>query len=190
MEKIKQGAVALALLMFSGMVSANVPAIPLYMNYDIGILAEQYFNETYSVDTYLEHDYTFDLLSASNVNVTLVNLTRESGHIFDPGPVFGKFYALSIYDSNDNKLYTGTVTEKFLWGSTLQAKVGGVLPAGEDYYLKVSGAAFPSDEIPALGYEVVIQATPVPEPQTWAMLAAGLGVMGLAARRRKQAHFH
>ena len=28
-------------------------------------------------------------------------------------------------------------------------------------------------------------ATPVPEPETWAMLLVGLGILGLTARRRK-----
>jgi hypothetical protein len=30
-------------------------------------------------------------------------------------------------------------------------------------------------------------ATPVPEPETYAMMVAGLGLLGFAARRRKQA---
>jgi hypothetical protein len=68
----------------------------------------------------------------------------------------------------------------------MEAKVSGVLPAGEDYYLRIKGEAMPSHEVPALGYDFLIQATPVPEPQIWAMLAAGLGVMGFMARRRKQ----
>lgn len=182
--------VALALLMFSGMVSANVSSIPLYMNYDLGIIDKEYLNETSSDDTYLQHDYTFDLLSASNVNVTLVNLIPESGHIFEPGPVFMKFYDISIYDNNDSQLYAGTVTNKWWWGSTIAAKVSGVLPAGEDYYLRVTGVASLPGEVPALGYRVLIQATPIPEPQIWAMLAAGLGVMGFMGRRRKHAHFH
>lgn len=33
--------------------------------------------------------------------------------------------------------------------------------------------------------EVQFQATPVPEPETWGMLLAGLGLLGVAARRRK-----
>ena len=36
-------------------------------------------------------------------------------------------------------------------------------------------------------YSGVVTVTPVPEPETYAMLLAGLGVMGAIARRRKQA---
>ena len=36
-------------------------------------------------------------------------------------------------------------------------------------------------------YSGVVAVTPVPEPETYAMLLAGLGVMGAIARRRKQA---
>ena len=34
---------------------------------------------------------------------------------------------------------------------------------------------------------LTVNAAPVPEPETWAMLVAGLGLLGLAARRKKAA---
>jgi len=54
-------------------------------------------------------------------------------------------------------------------------------PAG-NYYLQVFGVTKGS-----LGglYTGAISVTPVPEPETFAMLLAGLGVMGAIARRRK-----
>ena len=37
----------------------------------------------------------------------------------------------------------------------------------------------------SVGYEYVFSTTPVPEPETYAMLLAGLGLMGFIARRRR-----
>jgi hypothetical protein len=39
----------------------------------------------------------------------------------------------------------------------------------------------------SIGYDVVITAAPVPEPETYGMLLAGLGLIGVAARRRRRA---
>jgi hypothetical protein len=33
---------------------------------------------------------------------------------------------------------------------------------------------------------VLVQAAPVPEPETYALMLAGLGLLGMAQRRRKQ----
>lgn len=38
---------------------------------------------------------------------------------------------------------------------------------------------------PVIDQVVVVEAPPVPEPAAWALLAAGLGAVGLAARRRR-----
>jgi hypothetical protein len=38
----------------------------------------------------------------------------------------------------------------------------------------------------SFSYDFVVTTAPVPEPETYAMLLAGLGLMGTAARRRKQ----
>ncbi len=58
----------------------------------------------------------------------------------------------------------------------------GNLAAGQ-YHLDISGQFGPN----AFGgqYSVAMQALPVPEPETYAMLLAGLGLVGFSARRRK-----
>ncbi len=54
-----------------------------------------------------------------------------------------------------------------------------------------TGMYFLGDEIyvnvqhPASGNDVLVQITPVPEPETYAMMLAGLGLVGFMARRRK-----
>ncbi len=71
-------------------------------------------------------------------------------------------------------LSTGTLDE---W--TLST---GVLAAGS-YYLQVDGSVLGS----AGGkYSADIALAPVPEPETYAMMLAGLGLLGFTARRRKQ----
>lgn len=49
------------------------------------------------------------------------------------------------------------------------------------YYVTVSGMA---TGMVGGGYSHVITAVPVPEAETWAMMAAGLGLLGLQLRRR------
>ena len=60
-------------------------------------------------------------------------------------------------------------------GSALNALIAG-LDAGQAY-LNVHTSQFPGGELRAL-------LVPVPEPETYALMLAGLGVMGLALRRR------
>ena len=52
-------------------------------------------------------------------------------------------------------------------------------------YLNLHTSAYPGGEI--RGWLVAAPAAPVPEPESWAMLALGLGTVGFVARRRKQA---
>lgn len=67
-------------------------------------------------------------------------------------------------------------------GSTTQVKVGsGVFPAGNDFYFKVTGDA---NGVIGGQYVFAVTTLPVPEPETYAMLLAGMGLLGATARRR------
>ncbi|QHI99987.1 PEP-CTERM sorting domain-containing protein [Xylophilus rhododendri] len=86
---------------------------------------------------------------------------------------------------------TGWVTSTSYTGSALVTTVAtsATLSANTDYTLSIAG-----ESIGVAGYTAIIAlktlpvTPPVPEPETYAMLAAGLGMMGLIARRRKKLH--
>lgn len=65
-------------------------------------------------------------------------------------------------------------------GAAFSALLAGV--ASGKAYLNIHTTAVPSGEIRAF-----LAAAPVPEPETYALMLAGLGLVGWAARRRQQA---
>jgi hypothetical protein len=56
--------------------------------------------------------------------------------------------------------------------------------AADNYYLQVSGTVLATSDASYAGHFAL---APVPEPATYGMMLGGLGVLGLLARRRKQA---
>ncbi len=86
---------------------------------------------------------------------------------------------LGLYTSGGTLVTSGTLGSSGamdIW--TLN---GGTLAVG-NYYLQVSGSMV-SNTGGSFGGSVMLQ--PVPEPETYGMMLAGLGVVGLLARRRK-----
>jgi len=100
---------------------------------------------------------------------------------------------LSLYNAAAGNTGTGTGAGSGWVASGTSLQTGNIdvwtisannLMAG-NYYLQVSGNVV-SDQAASFGGAVSL-AAPVPEPETYGMMLAGLGVVGLMARRRKGA---
>ena len=124
---------------------------------------------------------TFTFLGASNFSGNVGYLSTFTGIFggqtqqFDLPSV--NFTKVSLYSNGTEK--ASTVTNSFNFAN---------LAAGS-YLLKVSGnvQGVGFGGAPAVGGALAqYQVTAVPEPETYAMLLAGLGVMGAIARRRSK----
>lgn len=124
--------------------------------------------------------WTFNLGTASAVAASITNVEVTFGS-FSAGGIQG-FQAWL----NGVQLFGPTSVVGPTAGVTVTTQVlagGSVLPPGV-YQLKVTGTGISGS---SASYGGNIVATPVPEPETYAMLMAGLGVVGFVARRRKSA---
>ena len=97
------------------------------------------------------------------------------------------FNSLALYSNADGSLYSGDealVTATY--GETGKGMFFdfGALSAGK-YFLMASGEGLGTQ---GGKYDVFINVTAVPEPESFAMMLAGLGLMGTIARRRNKAN--
>lgn len=182
MNKKGIAAFAVTLVLLSGVASAGVPNNGFSQDFDTGTLGTTHYKNNFSIaSNQLDHSYTFDLAAPSQVDAWLYNSRIETGNIFTGiPPVTITLYDLWIFDSGNHELFKGTTTSTYEFGSTWTSHVGGVLPAGDNYFVRVVG----SQRFDAgLSYQFDMVATPVPEPETYAMLLAGLGLLGWKLRR-------
>lgn len=165
--------------------SAGVPNIGYSHDFDMGTLGTTHYKNSFSVaSNMLEHSYTFDLTAPSQVDAWLYNSRVETGDIYTGfPPLTMTFYDIAIFDSGNHELFKGTTLSTYEFGSTWTSHVGGVLPAGDNYFVRVVGSQ--QNDV-GLSYQFDMVSTPVPEPETYAMLLAGLGLVSFIARRRKQ----
>lgn len=96
--------------------------------------------------------------------------------------VHGMVVGQSFYSvTNQGNYATG-----FLWDGTSMIDINSLLPAssktmGDGVSINDNGVI-----VGVLNTGAPFLLTPVPEPETWAMLLAGLGLMGIIARRRQK----
>lgn len=168
MNKMRITGIGAALLLSWGAAQASTNA------YDIGTLGTTpYSSGVQTVLGSFADTYTFDLTITSAVGsgVTNIPLHLNFGAININYDISG--LNLAVFDSS-NASITDTNSDPLLFA--------GLLNAGNDYYLKVTGNA--TGNMGGM-YTLGMVAAPVPEADTWAMMAAGLGLLGWRFARRQ-----
>ena len=149
-----------------------------------------FFGDTLAMNnngaTFADH-FTFSVTgtTSSNFDAIVSSISRTADTGLD-------ISGLSLYRVGGGTGGTGGTGMDTLISAGTQVNKGAMdvwsvsssnLSAG-DYYLLVSGNMV-SNTAASFGGAVML--APVPEPETYGMMLAGLGVLGFLARRRKQA---
>ena len=184
MRNIDTLGIAAVLVTLSGAATAGVPNVGFSRDIDIGTLTSTPYVTSFTDATnILLHSYTFDLATPATVHAWLENPRFETGNPFTGiPPVTITIYDTNIFDSKDRLLFAGTTTESWSFGSTMRHHVTGILPAGDNYYVRITGTQLYDS---ALTYGVELVALPVPELETWGMMLTGLGLLGWRIRKTR-----
>lgn len=164
--KLKSTLAALALSVSGAGAFAADPTIAWNPDYSIGN-----FFGNYAEGTSVDDRFGFTLNEASFVSASLISNSLENASNFE-------FSSASLDGNSFTNLGPDTVsnTQVQSWA------VGRTRLDPGTYYLTVSGNATGSS---GGAFSGMINVSPIPEPETYALMLAGLGVVGFLARRRK-----
>ena len=164
--------VAVAVLMASGVAQAAPTQMPIqWFEHD----SAEFASFSSAIRHTFEHEYLFNLSGTVDALATAVSNDALTKFNIDGGKV-------ELFMSNGDINYTNDVSMgSFAFDSTATNSTFSSLLAG-DYYYQVTGAVMGNK---GGGYQLFSEVTPVPEPETYAMLLVGLGLVGFMVRRRK-----
>jgi hypothetical protein len=185
--KLLTAAAATAMLGLAAMASSATAGVVVYNEQPIGIgsnYIEPLGGNSFAVTTTNTYYINFTVPANDSLLTIYTNVVHDLPHI---GPVedysadtFTLFTGTAVKAGNTVTGVGGLVTPTDVLPS-LNAKVydlGGV-PTAEHYVMEVTATA-------AGKLNGSIQLGAVPEPATWAMAILGMGLIGLAARRRRE----
>jgi hypothetical protein len=144
-----------------------------------------FFGDTFAANNMgstFSDKFNFNVASGTSTSPTMSSLDAIISSISRSADTGLAITGLSLYNStgtlvsSGNMLQSGTVDVWTISSSNL---------AAGNYYLQVSGNLV-GNTAAAFG-GAISMAAPVPEPETYGMMLAGLGVLGFLARRRKAA---
>ena len=137
--------------------------------------------------TLSQGDYTNNLGWSSNIGYTFAGFDAGKSMQFYVDPDTYHSGTGNIVDARPYVFNGGTVTANFSNGQTLTLTWDN--PVAQSFSpLRLENVA--AEDERNIYYEMsrtVVVAAPVPEPETYALMLAGLGLLGVAARRRRRA---
>lgn len=149
------------------------------LNYDLGADPTSDFAYTVTHQPSSFNDvFTFSLTNISDTITSAVTLEQPSfGGGFDYSIANGTF---ALYSDADGDGLDGTLITSTTLGTTNATFTATNLAAGS-YYLAFSG-----DAVGSKGgiYNFTTNTAPIPEPETYALMLAGLGLLGFVGKRR------
>ena len=130
---------------------------------------------------------SFNLTNDANVALGVLALPPTNG-----GTVFDPSFIRIVTFEEGNLVASGTDTFTNPFPDPIDLLVAAPLSAGR-YALEVNGSGNRTEQLigPVVvdvpDFTVRLQVMPIPEPETYAMLLAGLGLIGFMSRRHKTA---
>ena len=173
MHKLKLSALALTLSASVFAINAQAAVLALGPDTNVSPFAEQYQFSDPEIEAGSFSDYILLSVTPYRDLTASLSSTSDNAFTFD---TFG-LYTGDINGAN-TLVQTGTVGNLFAnlsFGGLKETGLGG------NYFLKVTGTLGGTGSYNGN----ITLATAVPEPETYGMMAVGLGLMGFIARRRK-----
>ncbi len=133
--------------------------------------------------TFFENFFTFSVTpmgdATGNGSYTALKKPRAGGTLFDI-----KGFTIELFQDGDADTLIGSVSGNNSALNSWDFTPGAAYLSGGDYYFRVSGTTAGTM---SSTYNFKMDVTPVPEPETYALLLAGLLAVGFMVRRRSPA---
>lgn len=147
--------------------AVDVPTDGTWTEFDFGATGTSWFD----INT-LSSDFSFNISQNAVLQVVDLGLAGDRFEVFANGASLGQTSAVPVSSAETFDPASALADPSFSRGSW-------TLSAG-NYTITGTATASPYD-----GGYAALSVTPVPEPESYALILAGLGLVGFAARRRR-----